>query len=134
MEVETQNMEEVYPGKECRGEVITSFVDSIQNIGSPMVSVEDVFSVMSVCFAWAGVFSESIYPLVALLSLAISLSLLALYEVWAFKARKALQQVALVEHQQVYKMNVIYTFLFTLYYINYCINDLPKQLEKQKLT
>ena len=51
MEVETQYMEEAYPGKEFRGEVVTSFVDSIQNIGSPMVSVEDVFSVMSVCFA-----------------------------------------------------------------------------------
>ncbi|SBS36753.1 hypothetical protein MSP8887_03425 [Marinomonas spartinae] len=98
----------------------------IKVVGQPFLLV------MSVCFAWAGVFSESSYFLVALLSLAISLSLLTLYEVWAFKVRKALQEVALVEHQQVYKMNVIYTFLFTLYYINYCINDLPKQLEKQK--
>ena len=43
---------EGYPAKEKRGEVISSFVDHILNDNiPPIVSTNDVFDVMSVCFA-----------------------------------------------------------------------------------
>lgn len=102
-----------------------STTSKIQRHTSIKVVSQSFLIVMTLCFAWTGVFSESAYPVVALLSLFISLTLLTLYEVWAFKARKALQQFALETHQVELKMNRFYTFLFTLYYINYCINDLP---------
>lgn len=109
-----------------------STTDKIQRHTSSKVVSQSFLIVMTLCFAWTGVFSESSYPVVALLSLFISLTLLTLYEVWAFKARKALQQFALEAHQVELKMNRFYTFLFTLYYINYCINDLPNVQFKQR--
>ncbi|MBF4258445.1 MULTISPECIES: DUF4234 domain-containing protein [Vibrio] len=54
-----------------------------------------------------------------------------LYIVWAFRAKTALQEYALNEHKIDLRMNAFYTFLFTVYYINYCINDLPEAKRKQ---
>lgn len=54
-----------------------------------------------------------------------------LYIVWAFRAKTALQEYALNEHKLELRMNAFYTFLFTLYYINYRINDLPEAKRKQ---
>ncbi|ELM6650685.1 DUF4234 domain-containing protein [Vibrio vulnificus] len=54
-----------------------------------------------------------------------------LYIVWAFRAKAALQEYALNEHKIDLRMNAFYTFLFTVYYINYCINDLPEAKRKQ---
>ncbi|MEW6664757.1 MAG: Gfo/Idh/MocA family oxidoreductase [Thermodesulfobacteriota bacterium] len=50
--VETE-ITDPYPAPERKGEVITSFVDSILEPmrHRPLVSIEDVFAVMSVCFA-----------------------------------------------------------------------------------
>ncbi|MDE1266197.1 DUF4234 domain-containing protein [Vibrio aestuarianus] len=54
-----------------------------------------------------------------------------LYIVWAFKAKAALQEYALNEHKIDLRMNAFYTVIFTVYYINYCINDLPEAKRKQ---
>lgn len=51
---------------------------------------------------------------------------------WAFKARSALQAYALSEFNLKLKMNPFYTFILTFYHINYCINSLPSDLEKEK--
>ena len=56
-----------------------------------------------------------------------------LYIMWAFKAKKALQMYALEQHRFDFKMNGFYTFFLTLFYINYCINDLPNALAKHKI-
>lgn len=56
-----------------------------------------------------------------------------LYIVWAFKARSALQHYALTQFHFELKMNLFYTFLFNVYYINYCINALPDSLVKHQL-
>jgi len=51
---------EDYPAKEKRGEVISSFVDYILNDNiPPIVSINDVFDVMSVCFAAEKAIKES---------------------------------------------------------------------------
>ncbi|PCI01348.1 MAG: hypothetical protein COB79_04280 [Zetaproteobacteria bacterium] len=56
-----------------------------------------------------------------------------LYIIWAFKAKKALQEYALNEHKIDLRMNGFYTFIFTYFYINYCINDLPEEERKYKV-
>ncbi|MNB89467.1 hypothetical protein D3C81_503550 [compost metagenome] len=63
----------------------------------------------------------------------LSLALMVLYIVWAFKARSALQHYALTQFQLELKMNVFYTFAFSVYYVNYCINALPDALAKQQI-
>lgn len=63
----------------------------------------------------------------------LSIGSIVLYIVWAFKAKTALQSYALNEHKVDLRMNAFYTFIFTLYYINYCINDLPEAKRKQEI-
>lgn len=63
----------------------------------------------------------------------LSIALMVLYIVWAFKARVALQNYALTQFQLELKMNLFYTFAFSIYYVNYCINALPDALAKQQI-
>ncbi|MBM1020249.1 DUF4234 domain-containing protein [Enterobacter sp. A11] len=63
----------------------------------------------------------------------LSIALMVLYIVWAFKARAALQHYALTQFQLELKMNLFYTFAFSLYYVNYCINAMPDALAKQQI-
>lgn len=56
-----------------------------------------------------------------------------LYVVWAFKAKEAIQQYALTQFRFDLKMNVFYTMIFNVYYINYCINDMPEALAKHQI-
>jgi len=53
--------------------------------------------------------------------------------VWAFKARKVLQEYALNTHRIDLRMNPFYTFFLNVLYINYCINDLPELARKQEV-
>ncbi|HHQ6575723.1 TPA: hypothetical protein ACSTLY_003154 [Serratia fonticola] len=53
--------------------------------------------------------------------------------VWAFKAKAALQAYALNEFKFELKMNPFYTFIFNVYYIVYCINDMESELKKHKI-
>lgn len=73
---------------------------------------------------------DDILDVIALL---LTLALKVLYIVWAFKAKSALQEYALNEHQTDLKMNGFYTFIFTIYYINYCINDMPEIKHKNMI-
>ncbi|MEJ2911691.1 DUF4234 domain-containing protein [Pseudoalteromonas sp. C12FD-1] len=56
-----------------------------------------------------------------------------LYIIWAFRAKSVLQEYALTKHKVDLRMNGIYTFFLTIYYINYCINDLPEAQRKQQI-
>lgn len=53
--------------------------------------------------------------------------------VWSFKAKAALQIYALNEFKFELKMNPFYTFIFNVYYIVYCINDMESELKKHKI-
>lgn len=68
-----------------------------------------------------------------LLSSGFSIATGVLYVVWAFRAKKALQEYALTVHHLDFKMNPVWTFLFNIFYINYCINDLPEEKRKQDI-
>jgi len=52
---------------------------------------------------------------------------------WAFKAKRALQIYALNEFKFELKMNPFYTFIFSIYYIVYCINDMESELQKHNI-
>ncbi|MBR7780454.1 DUF4234 domain-containing protein, partial [Undibacterium rugosum] len=56
-----------------------------------------------------------------------------LFLIWAFRAKSALQNYALNTFKIDLRMNPVYTFFFTIFYINYCINDLPEVLRRQKI-
>ncbi|WP_085102698.1 DUF4234 domain-containing protein [Desulfovibrio gilichinskyi] len=56
------------------------------------------------------------------------------YVMFSLNARKALQAYALNEYKIKLKMNYLYTIIFSAYYINYCINDLPNDLNKSQLS
>lgn len=53
--------------------------------------------------------------------------------VWSFKAKTALQAYVLNEFKFELKMNPFYTFIFNIYYIVYCINDMESELQKHNI-
>jgi hypothetical protein len=73
--------------------------------------------------------SETLLALSGLLSLACGV----MYIVWAFKTRDALRRYALNTFHFDLKMNPFYTVLFNVFYINWCINDMPQALAKHRI-
>ena len=88
---------------------------------------------IAVCIGLSGVFTGTGDKALDVMSLILSIAGGTLYVVWAFRARNALQKYALNEHKIDLRMNGFYTFLFNVYYINYCINDLPEVQRKQNI-
>lgn len=62
-----------------------------------------------------------------------SLASTAMIIVWAFKAKAALQAYALNEFKFELRMNPFYTFIFNVYYIVYCINNMESELQKHNV-
>lgn len=88
---------------------------------------------MAVCAGLSGVLAGNEDLISLLLTLGLTIALAVLHIVWAFAAKRALQDYALTKHGVDLRMNGFYTFLFTAYYINYCINDLPEAKRKQDI-
>lgn len=88
---------------------------------------------IAVCVGLGGALAGSGEDFLDIISLLLTIASSVLYIVWAFKAKSALQEYALTEHKIDLRMNGFYTFLFNVYYINYCINDLPEALRKQQI-
>ena len=96
--------------------------------------VDDVYIIwIAVCAGLSGAFANLGNVALDFTSAVLSLASAVLYIVWAFKAKKALTEYALSEHKIDLRMNAFYTFLFNVYYINYCINDLPEEQRKQQI-
>jgi len=55
----------------------------------------------------------------------------ALLIIWSYKARSAISNYSLKKLGVNININPIWTFIFNIYYINYCINSLPRIKEKQ---
>lgn len=85
---------------------------------------------IAVCLGLGGVFSGSPEESMAIIGGVLTIASSVLYIVWAFKAKNALEEYALNTHKINFRMNGFYTFLFNVYYINYCINDLPEAQRK----
>lgn len=71
-------------------------------------------------------------PVAQMLSGVLMLIISALSIIWSFRARRVLKAYALAEHNFELRMNGVYTVLFTYYYINYCINDLPRAKQEHE--
>lgn len=56
-----------------------------------------------------------------------------MYVVWVFKARTAPRHCALNTFRFDLKVNVFYTVLFNVFYITYCINDMPQAQAKHRM-
>lgn len=72
----------------------------------------------------------TVFDLVAKLLMYASM---VMFLVWTFKAKKALQAYALNEFRFELKMNPFYTFIFNIYYVVYCINDMESELQKHNI-
>lgn len=88
---------------------------------------------LAVCAGWSGLLSTFGEEWADILSGLLSIASAVLYIVWAFKARAALQDYALNEHKVDLKMNAFYTFVLTIYYVNYCVNAMPEAQRKQQI-
>ena len=94
--------------------------------------VDDTYIIwVAVCLGWSGALSNLGDVLFDSLSGILLIALNALYIVWAFKAKNALSEHALNEHKIDLRMNGFYTFFLNIFYVNYCINDLPEEQRKQ---
>ena len=88
---------------------------------------------LAVCLGWSGSLSNVDDALFDVLSGILIIAANALYIVWAFKAKNAISEYALSEHKIDLRMNAFYTFFLNVFYINYCINDLPEEQRKQQI-
>ncbi len=88
---------------------------------------------IAVCAGLGSAFASNGEEFMDVISGILSIASWVLYIVWAFRAKKALQEYALNEHKIDLRMNRFYTFLLNVYYINYCINDLPEYQRKQQI-
>lgn len=88
---------------------------------------------IAVCAGLSGLFSGTGEEIMDVIIGILTIASMVLYIVWAFRAKKALQEYALNDHKIDLRMNGFYTFLFTIYYINYCINDLPEAQRKHQV-
>lgn len=97
-------------------------------------TADNIFVIwIAVCVGLGGALSGTGEEVLGIIGGILSIASGILYIVWAFRARKALQEYALNEHKIDLRMNGFYTFLFNVYYINYCINDLPEAQRKQQI-
>lgn len=95
---------------------------------------ENVFIIwIAVCVGLGGALVGTGVEVIEVIAGLLTIASWILYIVWAFKAKNVLQEYALNEHKVDLRMNGFYTFLFTVYYINYCINDLPEAKRKQEV-
>lgn len=90
-----------------------------------------IILVIAALIGWSAAFS--IQPDLALFSTLLSIAAGILYIVWAFKAKKSIQKMMLNDHKIDYSMNPLYTLFFTIFYINYCINELEDEVEKSNV-
>ena len=88
---------------------------------------------IAVCAGLSGFFGGTRIETMNVIGWILFIALEVLYIVWAFRAKNALQEYALNEHKIDLRMNGFYTLLFNIYYINYCINDLPEAQRKQQI-
>ncbi|WMN61538.1 hypothetical protein NI389_20855 (plasmid) [Pseudoalteromonas xiamenensis] len=96
--------------------------------------VDDNYPIyIAVCVGLGGTFQGSGVAAVDAVAGLLSISSAVLYILWAFRAKTALQEYATNEYKIDLRMNGFYTFLFNVYYINYCINDLAEIQSKQNV-
>ncbi|ANY90408.1 MULTISPECIES: DUF4234 domain-containing protein [Pseudomonas] len=85
-----------------------------------------------VCMGLSGAFIDNPEPFLVGIGALLSIASGVLFIVWAFNARSLLMTYANAHQQPYFSMNAFYTFLFNAYYINYCINELGENAQRQQ--
>ena len=105
----------------------------IQSITKNKFSDDTFIIWLAVCVGLGGALTGSGVEALDIIALLLTIAGGVLYIIWGFKAKASIQEYALHEHKIDFRMNAFYTFLFNVYYINYCINDLPEAKRKQEI-
>jgi len=110
-----------------RSNKVISEITAVQTVG-------DVYIIcIAICAGLNGAFVGTGEDSLVILAVLLWIASATLYVVWAFKAKKALEEYCLNQYKIDLRMNGLYTFIFTMYYINYCINDLEEAERKHKI-
>jgi hypothetical protein len=97
-------------------------------------TADDTFVIwLAVCVGLGSYFIRTNDSTLITLGIILSIAASVLLIIWAFKARESIQEYILNEHKIDMNMSGFYTFMFTIFYINYCINDLPESYRKQQI-
>lgn len=97
-------------------------------------TADDVFIIaIAACLGFSWLFYCLGDETADIISGVLNLAVMILYIIWAFRAKKALEEYALNSYKIDLRMNGFHTFFFNVYYINYCINDLPNAKRKQQI-
>lgn len=102
---------------------------SIEKITKARIADEIFTTWTAVCLGLSYALADLSLELGVILTLAWQVLLV----VWYFKARNALQEYALTELRIDLEMDVMYTSMLNIFYINYCINDLPEEYRRQQV-
>ena len=116
---------------------VNRHASTIANLTDRKVSDETYVIWLAVCFGLSSSFDTLALDfdllLLSFIPIMLSIAYSVLAIVWSFKARAALQEYALTVHKVDLRMNAVYTILFPIIYVNYCINDLPEDERKQRI-
>lgn len=88
---------------------------------------------IAVCIGLGNAFMRASDDGVVGLGVLISLAANVLYIVWAFRAKRAIEEYALQHFKIDLRMNSFYTFALNTFYINYTINALPEADRRQRI-
>lgn len=86
---------------------------------------------LAVCWGLSEFFTGLDEPILDLISIFLALAYIILELVWVFRVKNALQEYAFNNYKIDLNMNVFYAFLFNIFYINYCINELAEMQPEQ---
>lgn len=115
--------------------IIWMFVNTqkLEKITAKKIADNNFLIWLAVCVGLGGAFSNLGEEILDVIAGLLTIASWVLYIVWSFKAKSALQEYALTTHKVDLRMNGFYTFMLTVYYINYCVNDLPEAQRKQQI-
>ncbi|NYR13117.1 DUF4234 domain-containing protein [Pseudoalteromonas sp. MIP2626] len=115
--------------------VIWMFLNTqkLEKITSKKIADNTFLTWLAVCVGLGGAFSNLGDEILDVIAGLVTIASWVLYIIWSFRAKSALQEYALTEHKIDLRMNGFYTFMLTVYYINYCVNDLPEAQRKQQI-
>ncbi|WP_372761354.1 DUF4234 domain-containing protein [Pseudoalteromonas sp.] len=115
--------------------IIWMFINTpkLEKITTKKVADHTFLVWLAVCVGLGGALASTGEEAIDIIAGILTIASWVLYIIWAFRAKAALQEYALTEHKIDLRMNGFYTFILTVYYINYCINDLPEAQRKQQI-
>ncbi|MFT6925126.1 MAG: hypothetical protein ACJAZP_000706 [Psychromonas sp.] len=105
----------------------------LEKVTSKKIADNTFLTWIAICIGLGGTLSNLGDEMFDVIAGLVSIASWVLYIVWSFRAKSALQEYALTEHKIDLRMNTFYAFFLTVYYINYCINDLPEAQRKQQI-